>query len=429
MTSPGFIVVGVNRSGTSAVAAALRALGVYFGAPEDMLSTAIDIDYDSGENRHLVEIGALILRALERDGQPARGMPDNWSEIAEVSDRVPEVARFIELYFGGRQAWGWKDPRTSLIIPFFERVFESIGGRPTYLMPVRHPLEVAEGLQRRQGLSLREGMGYWVHYTLTALSALDAERVVLIPYGDFVADPRRILEPLWDAHRLERPAEADWKRVREVVQPGLYRTRASDDVLPAFVSDVWAQVGLLAAGLNWGRGSEGRRRLEGLAAEWRDWSALTSLASKPIGEVRWKIGDRTGSLPFRGDGEWHSCVVQLSSGDRGTVDLWFLPRFRTVRVRNIEFEPKNPSQQNKATAGGSAFADFTECGDLKLHIFGPTAHLSVEIPRGSVARELRFAFQVSTGKQAVTEVAQRLASAYSRLCFGAGAPPQSSRTS
>jgi hypothetical protein len=291
-------------------------------------------------------------------------------------------------------------------------------------MPIRHPLEVAAGLQKRQGLSRNEAIGYWIHYTISALSELDAERTTVLPFSEFVADPRRFLEPVWAAQSLEPPKEADWSRVRETVQLPMYRTRECSQELPPFASKVWDFVRSLTTGTDWRAGSEGREIVDGLAAEWHEWSELTRLPSVPIGEVRWSVCNRMSSLPFRGDAEWHRCVIPLDSGARGSVDLWFLPSFRTVRLRKLEFSPKSDEKQSKVVVGDSAFAEVAERGELKLHVFGPTPHLSLEIPRDAAVRELRFEFQVSTGKQAVTDVAQRLASAHSSLWSTATTAPR-----
>jgi hypothetical protein len=325
------------------------------------------------------------------------------------------MSEFLLRYFGGHERWGWKDPRTSLLIPFIECAFETVGAKPLYWMPIRHPSEVAEGLRQRQGLPLTEGVGYWIHYTLSVLVDADPGRLEVVNFRDFVAEPRKAIEPILRARGLTDPTEAQWRKVRQAVDPRLDRTRGSSAELPALATRVWDFVASLAAGADLFPGSPKRASLDELAHEWREWSDLTRLSAVSVGEVRWMLADHTSTLAFRAEREWHSCVIKVPQDARGSVSLWFLPRFRIVRVRNIEFGPCCGSGQMKAAVGDSAFAEFVENGDLKLFVFGPNPHLTIEIPTGAEIRELRFEFQVAAGKQSVTEIAQRLATAYSSV--------------
>lgn len=137
---PPVIVMGMHRSGTSLVAGMLGALGVYVGpefgpvAGTDLVSTA-----QRGRQTGYAEAAAffrlneLLLRVarcswcrvepfLRRRSQPA------WAAAAELLLRVHTGRSLLrdflqplpETYQG---AWGWKDPRNSLTLPLWRRLF------------------------------------------------------------------------------------------------------------------------------------------------------------------------------------------------------------------------------------------------------------------------------------------------------------------
>src|SRR5262249_53841661 len=94
----------------------------------------------------------------------------------------------------GHRVWGWKDPRNSITLPFWQKVF---GGLKVVLC-VRNPLEVALSLRRRGFPSVSRALELWAAYTLRALdSAPRADRIVT-HYDAYFARP---------AVELERVAE------------------------------------------------------------------------------------------------------------------------------------------------------------------------------------------------------------------------------
>jgi hypothetical protein len=413
LTNHGFVVVGVNRSGTSALAAALSQLGVYFGSENDLAMSGQDLDYASFENRRIVDLGGAVLRALDRDGAPARGMPANWEGQGELADLVHQAAKFLQQTFGGHRLWGWKDPRSSLLIPFFERVFGELGVKPLYLMPVRHPVDVAKGLADRQGLSVTEGIGFWFHYTLTVLLDADPARLALVDFHELVSDPAKVLEPIWISHGLPAVQAEEWQRVRQAVRPESDRTRGACQDLPAIADRLWNLLGTVIAGKSLGAGTREHELLHEIADEWHEWTQLTRLPVVPVGEIRWMVAGEASSRSFKGERKWSPISIRLPAQAKGQVSVWFLPRFRVVRLRDLKFGPGPMKTPMRATATESAFAEFAPNGDLVLYSFGPTPHLTIEIPFGSGFTELNFEFLVEAGKHAATQIAQRLAGGYS----------------
>lgn len=406
----GFVVIGVNRSGTSALAAALQELGVFYGKPEDLPSKGRRLDYDSHENNHIVNIGATILAELEKGGLPARKLPENWRDYPDLTEHVAETASFLASYFKEKPLWGWKDPLTSILIPFFEASFERVGAKPKYLMTIRHPLEMAEGIYKRQGLPIIEGIGSWIHYTLTALSEADLDRLVLVPFHEFTKDPQAILTPLLPLVGLPVPSESDWARVRSAVRPELDRARASDEDLPEFARRVWDFIRPLAASGRIVPGSADQEKLLSLAAEWNGWMDLTRMSQTYFCMVQWRIGTGApASTTFPGDREWHDCVIEIPPGVIGNIDIRFTPPQETIYLRKPHFETSGEDLLAKPASRPGAFLDVAPDGDARVMVYGDTEHLSFPIPAGRHVQRLRFQLHFETSKRSATLLAARLA--------------------
>ncbi len=99
-----------------------------------------------------------------------------------------------------RQAFGdpnvavcWKDPRTTLLLPFWRQVI----GRPiACVFCVRHPLEVARSLERRDGLELPVGLALWERYQHRAVAGLTGLPVFVTSYADACRRPEAWREEL-----------------------------------------------------------------------------------------------------------------------------------------------------------------------------------------------------------------------------------------
>src|SRR5450759_4073672 len=138
------IVTGMHRSGTSLVASLLAAWNVRMG---DRLLPA-DRGNPTGyfEDVDFLELNRRILVACtpEEDGHRDWG----WTE-SEVFDagqlpayRDAAAALVVARDRVGRP-WGWKDPRTSMLLDFWDDV---IGSDAHFLLLYRHPWEVADSM-------------------------------------------------------------------------------------------------------------------------------------------------------------------------------------------------------------------------------------------------------------------------------------------
>lgn len=191
-TSP-VVITGMHRSGTSLVARLLYDCGLALGDESDLLPANADNTEGFWENVRFVEVNDALLAELGGAWDVPPELPAEW----ERSDRlapIRERALRVVHSFDGLESWGWKDPRTSLTLPFWQELLP--GTRVVVL--VRHPLEVARSLESRASSSRAFALRLWERYNRALLDALGDSAALVTHYDSYFHDPetelRRLLE-------------------------------------------------------------------------------------------------------------------------------------------------------------------------------------------------------------------------------------------
>ncbi|MEO6191543.1 MAG: glycosyltransferase [Thermoanaerobaculia bacterium] len=141
------VIAGMHRSGTSLVASYLASLGVHMG--DRLLPADSRNPHGYFEDADFVELHGRILRDCTAAGEA--GHQDwGWTESGRL-DRAPlaryagEAQELVARRAGTPGIWGWKDPRTTLLLDFWDEI---LAGRALYILPYRFPWEVADSMQR-----------------------------------------------------------------------------------------------------------------------------------------------------------------------------------------------------------------------------------------------------------------------------------------
>src|SRR5215207_1805841 len=110
-------IVGMHRSGTSMVAKLLQQAGLNLGDEADLMPPAAENPEGFYEHLEFVRLNDEVLNVAGAgwDCPPAAGF--DWDD--EVLDPYRTRARRLAAPLQERLAWGWKDPRTSLTLPFW----------------------------------------------------------------------------------------------------------------------------------------------------------------------------------------------------------------------------------------------------------------------------------------------------------------------
>lgn len=141
------IITGMHRSGTSLTASFLTLLGVRLG--DRLLSSDRTNSPGYFEDVDFVHLHRRMLEAatIEGDG----GHRDwGWTESESLdSRRFSAYATAAQDLLSARSSasgiWGWKDPRTTLLLDFWDEILE---GAALYVLLYRFPWEVADSMQR-----------------------------------------------------------------------------------------------------------------------------------------------------------------------------------------------------------------------------------------------------------------------------------------
>lgn len=199
MHPTGAVVLGMHRSGTSAVAGFLAKAGFFAGEEADLLPAAEDNPKGFFER---ADVNALNDHLLEELG----GAWDRPPSRALVAERTPAWQADVEAVLAGLYAGAGdrplvlKDPRISLLLPAWLPVLDN---RFAIILVDRNPVDIALSVRRRDKRPLYVALALWQIYCTELLAGLAGWRVLVVRYEEFVADPGRSTQLL-----LDRLAEA-----------------------------------------------------------------------------------------------------------------------------------------------------------------------------------------------------------------------------
>lgn len=234
--SRAIIVLGMHRSGTSVLTRALQGLGVFLG--DDFLTAQPDNPTGYWENNGILALNERLLGVLGLHWESISLIDNAQWQRPEVQALSAEAAAFLQEHFLPHPLWGFKDPRTIRLLPFWRTTFERLGVDDQYVVAIRTPLGVATSLRRRQGMTPTTSHLLSLVYLVPYLSEIAGKPFVVTDYDLFLADPRAQLERI--GHRLKIPLSATNASEieylsREFVDPGLrhgYFSRHDFDTIP-----------------------------------------------------------------------------------------------------------------------------------------------------------------------------------------------------
>ena len=221
------LVLGMHRSGTSAITGALGLCGAWVGEETELTSKNIENLRGFWERRDLRQVCDGILHSAGFDWWKVAGFdPD--AVPHEIVSRYRRRFEKIVAELNEHGTWVVKEPRLCLVLP----VLRDYIWHPVCVHIFRNPLEVAQSLRIRNGFSIAAGLALWEAYNLHALNASEGLARVSVSHKSLMLHPLDTLNAL--VEQLEELAVAHLAKperglVERFIDPSLYRQRVTDE--------------------------------------------------------------------------------------------------------------------------------------------------------------------------------------------------------
>lgn len=186
------VVLGMHRSGTSAITRGLKVLGVELG--DNLMPPQQDNEKGFWED---LDIYALNNEILAHFNNNYHDLEPIYPEILEKGNLNPFKIRAIELLRNKSKlstCFGFKDPRIARILPFWMSVFEHLDREVFYVISLRNPMSIVRSLAKRNEFSHEKGYILWQEHLLFSLKETRGKHRLIVDFDNLIQDPARELQ-------------------------------------------------------------------------------------------------------------------------------------------------------------------------------------------------------------------------------------------
>jgi hypothetical protein len=267
------VVLGMHRSGTSALGGSVARLGVDFG--DRLAPPAPDNEKGFWEHPEIVALHDKLLQELGSNWEDDSPLPPGWPRRKETRTIQASLATIVARDFHKKNLFGIKDPRLSRLVPLWLPIFEKLGITPYFVLMVRHPWEIAESLRKRNGIPPSKSVLLWLRYTLEAETTTRRFSRRIISYAQLLSNPGSTLAGIsQDLDLPRRSSKAIARKVGNFLEQSLRHHRVSASrqkkarIIPSIALEIYEA---LIAASNTGSLPE---RMPGLVRQFKRSSTL-----------------------------------------------------------------------------------------------------------------------------------------------------------
>ena len=225
MSTNSVFVLGMHRSGTSALAGTLHQLGIQFESDVDRLTSGRDNPNGFFERTSIGHFNDLLLST--------QGWAWHTASLAtlDIDKTLTHIdqARHIIDELSTDNPIGLKDPRSCLLMPFWRR---ALLDRFEAIVITRDPAEVAWSLHVRDGLPVTVGLALWIAYNMHLANGIQGMNPHILRYENLVDSPTTELASI--AQFLQERGlpvlhqQSDFETAAKSIDPTLRRATVPD---------------------------------------------------------------------------------------------------------------------------------------------------------------------------------------------------------
>lgn len=213
------LVLGMHRSGTSALTGLLGSLGC--AMPADGIAAHPDNPKGYWEPLGLVRESDRVFRTARTSWFDPRPLDLTTIPVEAWRDHNQAFARTIEASFGGAPLIAVKDPRLSRLVPLVVSAAGELGYATSAILMLRAPAEIARSIHARDRSTPEHAYALWLRHMIDAERDSRGLPRAIVAYDALLADWRTAIAPV---ARLVHPAGFDLDAAAPAIEARIDRT-------------------------------------------------------------------------------------------------------------------------------------------------------------------------------------------------------------
>ena len=240
------LILGMHRSGTSALTGVLNLLDVYLGS--DLMEGNSANQKGYFENNHFYQVNEKLLSMID----------SSWDDVFFNDEKIKSIEKFddlksvIQKEFEFANIFAIKDPRLIYLFPIYKKVLESLQIDIKIILPYRNPVEVANSLNRRDSMSKEKGLLLWAYHFLLAEKHSRGYDRVFISFDELIQNTDSAIEKISQSLNLKLVSKYKKckKKIEAFLEPGLKHHNISIDNLSEKIPNIIKNILALRENLN-----------------------------------------------------------------------------------------------------------------------------------------------------------------------------------
>ena len=201
------LVLGMHRSGTSALTRVLNLLGC--GLPKTLVGADKTNEAGHWESVVICRLNDRVLESAGTNWHDWLEFNPDWYSSPSVSEFREQALAALKSEFGASRLFVLKDPRIARLAPFWTEIIKTLGARPLVVFSLRNPLEVAASLQNRNNIEPLFGHLLWLRHVLDAEFATRGIPRTFTSYSALLKGWQRLAEQVQETLGLSFPRKSD----------------------------------------------------------------------------------------------------------------------------------------------------------------------------------------------------------------------------
>ena len=179
-------VLGMHRSGTSALSGLLSLLGA--AAPRTLMAPTKDNPRGYFESTEIMKANDRILSSAGSRWNDWGPFNPDWFDSGVAAQFREQLPALVEREFGDAPLLLIKDPRICRFFPFWQESLAALDIDSRVVIPLRHPLEVARSLEARDKFGRNRSLLLWLRHKLDAEAASRGTPRTFVRYESVIDD-------------------------------------------------------------------------------------------------------------------------------------------------------------------------------------------------------------------------------------------------